>query len=72
MIPWSYSEDLLLAGGLMIFLDSTLNLRSGKKLYQKVSGYHALVLGILLVLGLMSAKEIVCMFLEAKMMKIIN
>jgi hypothetical protein len=51
MIPWSYLEDLLLAGELMIFLDLTLKICSGPKLFLRMADSHALVLVILLVLG---------------------
>jgi hypothetical protein len=65
-------EDLLLAGEQMIFLDLTLKIFSGQKFYLRMIHCHAHVLVILLALGLMSAKEIACTFLEEKMMKIIN
>jgi hypothetical protein len=48
MIRWSYSEDLLLAGGLMIFLDLTLKISSGPKLYQRMTNSLVRVLVILL------------------------
>lgn len=56
----------------MIFLDSTLKVSSGPKLFLRMINFHVLVLAILLALGSMSVEEIVCIFLEAKMMKIIN
>jgi hypothetical protein len=65
-------EDLLLVGEQMIFLDSILKVSYGPKFFLRMINFHVLVLAILLVLGLMSVKEIVCIFLEAKMMKIIN
>jgi len=65
-------EDLLLAGEQMIFLDLTLKVSSGSKLFLRMINYHVLVQVILLALGSMSVKEIVCIFLEAKMMKTIN
>jgi len=56
----------------MIFLDLTLKVISGSKFFLRMINYHVLVQVILLALGSMSVKEIVCIFLEAKMMKTIN